>query len=250
MLSGSLRRIYNQYFSPDRRLARSLRTLLGLTPANMHLFKLAFYHRSSNNHSQELSGNNERLEYLGDAILSCIVAEYLYKKYPNHNEGFLTKMRSKIVKRDTLNEIGDKMGLDVLLREFNATRLSKSMLGNALEALVGAVYLEFGYKWTERFVVKRILRNYLNIHALEHVDDNYKSQLLEWCQKQGREVEYELVSKYKLDKRDRFKVAVVLDGRTIAVGDDFNKKAAEQLASEMALAEIGILPAENGRRPG
>lgn len=232
--------LYNMFLSPDRHLARSLKAVLGFLPINLELFKLAFYHRSSQNGHDQPS-NNERLEYLGDAMLSSIVAEYLYKKYPYQDEGFLTKMRSKIVKRDTLNEIGDKMGLDVLLKEFNSTRLSKSMLGNAVEALVGAVYLQYGYKKTEKFVVRRILRDYLDIHLLEHFDDNYKSQLLEWCQKQGKEIEYEVVQRYKMDKRDRFKVAVLVDGRTLAIGDDFNKKSAEQLASESALLELGLL---------
>jgi ribonuclease-3 len=228
------------FLSPDRHLARSLKAVLGFLPINLELFKLAFYHRSSQN-GQDQPSNNERLEYLGDAMLSSIVAEYLYKKYPYQDEGFLTKMRSKIVKRDTLNEIGDKMGLDVLLKEFNSTRLSKSMLGNAVEALVGAIYLQYGYKKTEKFVVRKILRGYLDIHLLEHFDDNYKSQLLEWCQKQGKEIEYEVVQRYKMDKRDRFKVAVLVDGRTLAIGDDFNKKSAEQLASESALLELGLL---------
>ena len=232
--------LYNMFLSPDRHLARSLKAVLGFLPINLELFKLAFYHRSSQN-GQDQPSNNERLEYLGDAMLSSIVAEYLYKKYPYQDEGFLTKMRSKIVKRDTLNEIGDKMGLDVLLKEFNSTRLSKSMLGNAVEALVGAIYLQYGYKKTEKFVVRKILRGYLDIHLLEHFDDNYKSQLLEWCQKQGKEIEYEVVQRYKMDKRDRFKVAVLVDGRTLAIGDDFNKKSAEQLASESALLELGLL---------
>jgi len=232
-LKGS-KRFYNYFLSSERNLARSINELLGFTPASIGLFKMAFYHRSSSN-GQEVPINNERLEYLGDAILSSIVAEYLYTKYPYHDEGFLTKMRSKIVKRDTLNEIASKMGVDVLLNEFNSTHLSKSMLGNALEALIGAVYLEFGYKWTSRFVINKILRNYLDIHELENLDDNYKSRLLEWSQKTGKEVGYEVVEKFKHDNRDRYKVAVVVDGKQLATGEDFNKKSAEQMASERAL---------------
>ncbi len=189
--------------------------------------------------------NNERLEYLGDAVLGTIVAEYLFKKYPNSDEGFLTKMRSKIVKRKTLNKIGDKMGLDVLLNEFNNTRLSRSMLGNAVEALVGALYLESGYRGTRRFVVRKILRSYLNVQDLENFDDNYKSQLLEWCQKNGQTVTYKLLSRYKFEKRDRFKVAVLINGEKVATADDFNKKSAEQLASERAMQSLGILPEES-----
>ncbi len=185
--------------------------------------------------------SNERLEYLGDAVLGTIVAEYLFKKYPNKNEGFLTKMRSKIVKRATLNTIADKMGLDVFLSQYNNTKLSKSMLGNALEALVGAVYLESGYNHTKDYVVNTILRKYIDIHSLESFDDNYKSQLLEWCQKNGKAVSYKMKKKYKFDKRDRFKVAVLIDNAETATADDFNKKSAEQTASFKAMQILGIV---------
>lgn len=218
-----------------------MRPLLGFTPANLGIFKLAFSHKSNPSDKAYAIQNNERLEFLGDAILGTIVAEYLFKKYPNANEGFLTKMRSKIVKRNTLNKIGDKMGLDMLLQEYSQTRLSRSMLGNAVEALVGSVYLERGYKTTKRFVVNKILRNYVDIHELESFDDNYKSQLLEWCQKNGQSVAYKLVARYKFEKRDRFKVAVMVDGKKIATADDFNKKSAEQTASEKAMMQLGIL---------
>jgi len=166
--------------------------MLGFTPVNIALFKLAFSHKSNNSEKSYGIRNNERLEYLGDAVLGTIVAEYLFKKYPSGNEGFLTKMRSKIVRRKSLNNIGDKMGLDMLLSEFNTTKLSKSMLGNAVEALVGAVYMEKGYRATKRFVIQRILRNYIDIHQLEEVDENYKSQLLEYCQKNGQNVDTKL----------------------------------------------------------
>jgi ribonuclease-3 len=231
------KRLYNYFFAKDRKLARTLYNVMGFSPANIEVFKMAFYHRSGNNH-KDVPINNERLEFLGDAILSSVVASYLYQKYPFQNEGFLTKMRSKIVKRETLNTIGHQMGIDILLGEFNDTRLSRSMLGNALEALIGAIYLDFGYEWTERFIIKRILRKYLNVHELELVDDNYKSRLLEYCQKYGKEVEYVVMEKGQIDKRDHFKIAVNVDGIPIAFGEDFNKKAAEQMASERALEII------------
>jgi len=234
-------RIYNFYFSKDKGLARRLRTLIGFTPANLDIFKLAFSHKSNSSEKAYGIQNNERLEYLGDAVLGTIVAEYLFKKYPNSNEGFLTKMRSKIVKRKALNKIGDKMELDMLLSEYNQTRLSRSMLGNAVEALVGAVYLECGYHPTKRFVVRKILHNYVDVHELENVDDNYKSQLLEWCQKNGQTVSYKLLARYKFEKRDRFKVAVMINGKKMAAADDFNKKSAEQTASEKAMLAMGIL---------
>jgi ribonuclease-3 len=219
--------------------------VLGFVPSNINIYKLAFSHKSSQNEKSVLSQNNERLEYLGDAVLGTIVAEYLFKKYPDSNEGFLTKMRSKIVKRKTLNRIGDKMELDGVLQEFNNTRLSRSMLGNAVEALVGAIYLDAGYAFTQKYIVENILRRYLDIHELENYDDNYKSQLLEWCQKHGKTISYKLISRYKFEKRDRFKVGVFVNNQRIATADDFNKKSAEQAASEKAMIELGFLNEED-----
>ncbi|MEY2949440.1 MAG: hypothetical protein RLZZ248_641 [Bacteroidota bacterium] len=234
-------KIFNYYLSRDRNLVRKLNSLLGFTPVNLSIFKLAFAHKSGSSDKAYAIQNNERLEYLGDAVLGTVVAEYLFKKYPNADEGFLTKMRSKIVKRKSLNLIADNMGLDVLLSEFNQTKLSRSMLGNALEALIGAVYLEGGYQKTRWFVVSHVLKNYVDVHELEHLDDNYKSRLLEWCQKNGHTINYKLLARYKFDKRDKFKVAVVINGDKIATADDFNKKSAEQAASEKALLEMGVL---------
>ena len=236
-----LRQIYNYYFSKDKEFTHRLRGITGFTPSNLSLYKLAFFHKSTSSQKGYAIQNNERLEYLGDAVLGTIVAEYLFKKYPNSNEGFLTKMRSKIVKRKSLNQIGDKMGLDVLLAEYNNTRLSRSMLGNAVEALVGAIYVEKGYHSTKSYVINNILRRYLDIHKLEHTDDNFKSQLLEWSQKNGHTVSYKVLARYKFEKRDRFKVAVLVDGEKVGTADDFNKKSAEQIASERALSHLGII---------
>jgi ribonuclease III len=235
-----IRRIYNLYFSSEKDFTKKIRPLLGFTPARIGFFKQAFYHRSMNTETSNKSFNNERLEYLGDAILSTIVAEYLFKKYPGKDEGFLTKMRSKIVKRQTLNEVADKMGLDMILSEYSQGRMSNSMLGNALEALVGALYLEFGYKKTNEYVIKNILMKYLDIHVIELQNDNHKSIILEWSQKNGREVEFVQVSKIKNDKRDYFKMAVMVDGDKISEAQDFNKKAAEQKAAELAIVELNI----------
>ena len=219
-------------------MVQKLRDILGFVPGNIQTYRTAFYHKSTLNEKEELSQSNERLEYLGDAVLSTVVAEYLFRKYPNADEGFLTKMRSKIVKRKTLNEIADKMELDLFLMEYNNTRISSTMLGNALEALIGSVYLDKGFMHTQEFIVSRMLKSYLDLHLLENHDDNFKSQLLEWCQKNGREVNYKVLDKYKLENRDRFKVVVLVDGDEIATGDAFNKKSAEQKASMLALNKL------------
>lgn len=235
-----IRKFYSGYLSPERSLARKIKSIIGFTPARLILYKLAFYHKSMNNLEDGQSYNNERLEYLGDSLLSTIVAEYLFKKYPNKDEGFLTKMRSKIVKRNTLNNIAENMQLDVILTDFSQGRMSKSMMGNALEALVGAIYLESGYSYTRNYIINHVLRKYLDIHELEEQDDNFKSQLLEYGQKNGLKVEFRLVSKYKLNKRDRFKVSVHLNNQELAIAEDYNKKAAEQSASKMAVKMIDI----------
>ena len=234
-----IRKIYNLYFSKDKRLAAQLRQVLGYVPTRMNLYKTAFYHKSMNT-SKHKNQHNERLEYLGDSLLSSIVAEYLFKKYPQGDEGFLTKMRSKIVKRKTLNKIAKFMGIDVVLSEYSQGRVSNSMLGNALEAVVGAIYLEKGYSTTRDYVIKKILLRYLNVHELEEHDDNFKSQLLEWGQKNNIPVDFKLVSKYKYEKRDRFKVGVVINGEEISVADDFNKKSAEQTAAERAMVKMKL----------
>ena len=235
-----IRKFYNHYLSSEKQFARSVANIVGFTPSNLQIFKQAFSHKSASDPKLHTVTSNERLEYLGDSILSTIVAEYLFQKYPNSNEGFLTKMRSKIVKRKTLNRIADDMGIDVVLQDNNDTRLSESMKGNALEALVGAIYLEKGFDKTKDIVVKKNLRRHLNIQELEDNDDNYKSQLLEFCQKNGNDIDYRVIERFKMENRDRFKIAVYVNGKEIASGEDFNKKSAEQNASFKALKSLGI----------
>ena len=232
---------YNYYFSTDKLLAKRLRQVLGFTPKRLHLYKLAFYHKSMNDELTQNNQHNERLEYLGDSVLSTIVAEYLFQKYPNQDEGFLTKMRSKIVKRKTLNDLASQMGLDIILSDYSQGRLSNSMLGNAFEALIGAIYLEKGFNLTKQYVVKEILLKHLDMITLELHDDNFKSILLEWGQKNNVNVDYRLVNKYKMDKRDKFKVAVIVDGQEISVADDYSKKSAEQSASKTAIQKLNII---------
>ncbi len=243
-----IRKLYNSYLAEDKVLAKRISSIVGFTPAHLPLFRLAFHHRSSaTDDSSAVKMSNERLEFLGDAVLSTVVAEYLFKKYPTGSEGFLTKMRSKIVKRKTLNQIAGEMGLDDILNHYNDTQLSDSMKGNALEAFVGAIYLEKGYQPTRRIIISKILRRYLDIHELETQDDNYKSQLLEYCQKTGKEIDYQLKQKYKFDKRDRFKIAVMIDNEEVSIAEAFSKKSAEQLASQKAMAVLGI---SNGQQNG
>lgn len=235
-----IRQLFYTYISDDKDFVAKLKSVLGFVPKNVNIFKLAFYHKSAIDNPTGFKQNNERLEYLGDSILNSIVAEYLFKKYPTANEGFLTKMRSKIVKRKSLNDLADKMGLDMLLNEYNNTHISQTMMGNAFEAMVGAIYLEKDYNGTCEWLVNKVLRQYINFEKLEKKDDNYKSKLLEWCQKKGKEVDFRMLQKYRFDKRDRFKVGVFVDGSEISTAEDFNKKSAEQIASNRAVSKLGV----------
>ena len=235
-----IQKIYNYYWSKDRHFIRDIRELLGFTPSNLLLFKQAFIHRSNQEFQSEKS--NERLEFLGDALLSTITAEFLFKKYPYKDEGFLTKMRAKIVRRRTLNAVGYDLRLDVFLKQYNQLALSDSMLGNALEALIGAIYLEKGYAQTRDFIISKILQEHLDMGILERKDENFKSRLLEWCQKHDKSLEYELLRKFRSNKRDRFEVCVLVDGIRISEASEYNKKGAEQIASQKAMVSLGLLP--------
>ncbi len=237
---GYIRKRYNLYFSKNKQLAYKLYDILGFIPKKLYLYELAFLHKSYQESNSKYKFTNERLEYLGDAVLSVVVGEYLFKKYPLRDEGFLTKMRSKIVKRKTLNEVSQKMGLDKILAEYAVGKVSRSMAGNALEALVGAIYLDIGYKKTQRFIVRNILRNQIDIKALENHDDNYKSQLLEWAQKNGKSIDYSLHEKEKINGRDFFKIALMIDNKKICESEAYNKKSAEQKASLLAMNKLKI----------
>ena len=236
-----VKRLYNYWLSSDKYFVQKITRITGAIPNNLELFKLAFYHKSQNDREVEGYESNERLEFLGDAILSSIVGEYLFKKYPANDEGFLTKMRSKIVKRTTLNNLAYEMNLDDLFAEYNDVNLSHSMMGNTLEALIGAFYLEKGYGRTKQFVINRVLNRFINVKKLEKENDNFKSQLLEWGQKEGNDIEFVMLSKMRIESRDKFKVAVQVNGKKIGEGEDYNKKSAEQMASMGTLKKIGLI---------
>ena len=241
MLEYIIGRYFTSLDANKKMLQKRLSRILGFVPYNMKLYQTAFLHKSLLNEIESTDNiqSNERMEYLGDAILNTIVAEYLFKKYPNKDEGFLTKMRSRIVKRRTLNIIAEKLEVDLLMQEVNKNiRISESMIGNALEALIGAIYLEKGYKKTKLFVIKTMLQSCLDLNEIATKDDNYKSQILEYCQKYDKRVQYILVDKFKENSRDKFTMEVVVDGKQMAKGTAYSKKAAEQLASKTAFQKL------------
>jgi len=248
-----LRKIYNYYFSSHRTFVKALTQILGFVPKYLHFYNRAFTHKSMSKTTRHSGGqfdfNNERLEFLGDAVLDAVTAEYLFRKYPAHDEGFLTQMRSKLVNRKTLNSIASTLGLDVFLRQFGASHVSQTMLGNTFEAFIGAIYLDVGYRKTRYFIINKILLQLVDLHKLENTNSNYKSRLLEYCQKNQHEIEYRVLNQYRTKKnRERFKIAVFIDGKERAVAEDFSKKSAEQTASQKTLERLGLLGGANKKK--
>ncbi len=216
-----------------------LEHLLGFTPKYVEYYKLAFMHRSK---PEDATDSNERLEFLGDAILGAIVAEYLFKKYPYQPEGFLTELRSRIVRRETMNNVALRMGLNKLVQyNQNDRGLSRShIFGNALEALIGAVYLDQGFTKTRKFILNQIIRIYIDLDTMESTDTNYKNQLLSWAQRNGKQLVFETISETNEGTRKLFTVGIVLDGEIMATGTGYNKKDAGQVAAKSAITVLGV----------
>ena len=217
--------------------------MLGFTPGKAVLYKTALTHRSLKEGSDE---NNERLEYLGDAILSAIIADFLFKKYPYKEEGFLTEMRSKMVNRTTLNEIALKMGLKKItnFNKFdNSLRISQ-IFGNTLEAVVGAVYLDKGFNKTKLWVMERIILPHLFMEDLENLEINHKNKLYGWANKNGKNLEFETMDERIEGGRRLFTIGAVVDGTLLAEGRAYNKKDASQIAAQIAVEKLGLIEKE------
>lgn len=203
------------------------------------MYKTALSHRSIKEGPDE---NNERLEYLGDAVLSAIVADYLFKRYPYKGEGFLTEMRSKMVNRQQLNDIALKMGLKKLTmyNKFDNSLKSSQIFGNTLEALVGAVYLDKGYERTHRWVLRSIILPHLFVDDLELIDINLKNKLIGWASKNGKSLEFETIEEKMENGRRVFTIAAVLNGEVLAQAKGYNKKDASQVAAQLAIEKLGL----------
>lgn len=227
----------NVFFSQDKTFLQYMKRLIGFYPNNVELFKLAFRSKSTQGRdNSDVSNNNERLEYLGDAILGSVVAHYLFKQFPFKDEGFLTEMRSKIVNRDHLNKLGLKLGLNELIKGAG-DNLSKSVYGDAFEALVGAVYLDKGYRAAQNFIINRILQDHVDIEQLELKEMNFKGKLIDWGQKERIEVRFELIEEIGEGYGKKYKIAVIVEGKTYGEAIDFSKKKAEQRAAEITLQD-------------
>jgi ribonuclease-3 len=203
------------------------------------LYKTALSHRSIKEGSDQ---NNERLEFLGDAVLSTVVGDFLFKKYPYKGEGFLTEMRSKMVNRSILNEVALKMGLKRITlynKHDNSLKISQ-IFGNTLEALIGAIYLDLGYFRTKRWIMKRVILPYFFLDELENLEINHKNKLYGWASKNGKVLEFETVDERFENGRRLFTVAAVVDGEIISEGKGYNKKDASQIAAQVAVEKLGL----------
>lgn len=228
-----------QFFTKGSSLYKELQTMLGFTPGNLALYELALCHRSNSSNTTE---NNERLEFLGDAILGAIIGEHLFIKYPTRPEGYLTDMRSKIVNRKTINQIAVKIGLKSLMK-FNEQDyyLRDSMIfGNALEALIGAIYIDKGYSKTRTFVRKRILIPFVDIELLENLEANTKNKLIGWASKQGKKIDFVLIHEKVERGRKKFTIGVMLEEEIIATSSAGNKKEASKTAAEEAIRILAL----------
>lgn len=238
-------KLYKLHLSPQRNYVKVLKNLLGFVPGNVALYKMAFRHRSVAIPQKNGSKNsNERLEFLGDAVLGSVIAEVLFKRYPYREEGFLTEMRSKIVNRSNLNQLAKKLGFAEIIefdnKVLNYPNKQGSFLGDAFEALIGAVYLDKGYDFTREFLINHIIKPHIDIHTLELTETNFKSKLIEWCQRHGKDVLFEQISNSDGESAKLFTISVNIDGEQFGTGRDYNKKNAEKLAAEKACEALQI----------
>ncbi len=232
LLSG----YYLIYFSPQRAFARTIYQLTGLRPRSLSIYRQAFRHVSASGTDGE---SNERLEFLGDAVLGAVVADFLFRAFPRRSEGYLTEMRSRMVSRLALNDLGRRMGLRELLeyRRENG-HLNGSAAGNALEAFIGAVYIDQGYDRCRRFIIRQLVQPYFDLEALEQNDPNYKSQLLRWIQARRLPQPQFVVLEHRYEPQPCFVVACQLNGEVVGTGSDRSKKSAEQKAAHDAFIRL------------
>ena len=229
-------------FRKEKELFSSLYDVMGFYPHNISFYKQALMHKSIGRRNEKgKSLNNERLEFLGDALLDAVVGDIVYKHFPGKREGFLTNTRSKLVSRDTLGKLAEEMGLKrLILSSGHSNSHNSYMAGNAFEALVGAIYLDQGYDGVMRFMEKRILSKLINIDKVAYKEVNFKSKLLEWSQKNRVRMEFRML-KQGIDKESSspvFNFQVFLEGVAGETGKGYSKKEAQQLASEATLKRL------------
>jgi ribonuclease-3 len=229
-------------FSKEKKYYREINNLLGFYPGNIALYKTAFRHKSAAQLTQQgFKNSNERMEYLGDAIFGSVIAHYLFKKFPYKDEGFLTKMRSRIASREFMNKLALKMGINQFIT-FQGGRNAKynSINGDAFEALIGAIYLDRGYDFTEKYIIDKIINLHVDMEEIESTEKDFKSKLINYMQKEkipfNFNVEEDIKGKQKL-----FNVSLLANQEVLGQASDISKKRAEQQASQMACEKLKIV---------
>lgn len=224
----------------DKKFKQWIKSVTGYSPVNLSLYIQAFNHSSALRKKESIKISNERLEFLGDAVLGAIVADYLFNIFPLKDEGFLTQLRSKIVNGQTLKELSLKFGFDIYLKGSltKEEKLKSSAFGDAFEAFVGAVYLDLGYAKTKKFVISKVINIHLDMGNLVKTNEDFKSQLQIYCQKNKLSLEYRLVTEEKIGNQKLFAVQVFIDEKPYIRFESYSKKQAEQKAAQLTLQEI------------
>lgn len=227
----------------DQKLVTAIQNIAGITPSNLSLYKLATAHSSiAKDGGNGFKESNERLEYLGDAILGAAVADYLFKRFPYKNEGFLTEMRSRLVNRESLNLLARKIGIgNIVQYDKKNSHLQQVILGNTLEAIVGAIYLDKGYLRCKKFVVDKLINPYYDLEALISSNSNFKSKIIEWSQREGKEIRFEIIAIKKGKNHKEFTAQVSVDSKPMGTGFGNSKKKAEQDAAFKTCEMLSIL---------
>ncbi|RED48728.1 ribonuclease III [Seonamhaeicola aphaedonensis] len=232
----NIRNILNSRSKGNGNFFMEVTKILGFKPKHIEFFKTAFTHRSMNLKDHEGNAiNYERLEFLGDAMLSAVIASHLYQEVPSGDEGYLTKMRSKVVSREHLNELGKELKLITLVEsKIPPGQFGDNIHGNLFEALVGAIFLDKGYKYCEKFIFKRVIIPYVDIEKLEGKVISYKSLLIEWCQKEKKTFGYNVYEDTGNDDVRHFSVKLSINDKVVAKARATSKKKAEEKASKRA----------------
>lgn len=224
----------------DRESYLLLYSILGYVPNNINLYRMAMTHSSSSNSSRK-QACNERLEFLGDAVLSSIISDYLYTNFRKEREGFLSKSRSNLVCRERLNELALEIGIDRFVTACGLPHQHNNYIyGNALEALIGAIYIDKGYKQCRRFLLDRVFSRLADMEAVVKSDKNYKSRLIEWSQKQHKSVEFRIVKEEMRKDGAYFVCEAYVEGELHGTGDGFSKRESQQKAARMAIDKLGV----------
>ena len=222
---------FKKVFRKKDEFALVLERIIGFYPHQVSIYQQAFLH-SSLIQNKELQSfeSNERLEFLGDAVLDSIISHYLYYKFPKKDEGYLTKLRSRLVSRQNLNNLAVKIGLQELIKS-NLDRESKSIYGDALEALIGTIYLDKGYLFAQRFVEEKLLQNHIDIEEVIQTETDFKSRVIEWCQKEKLSCDFKIAEKEEKNEK-LYTAELIINKESKGKGMAYTKKKAEQLAAE------------------